>query len=533
MRQWLRLLLLGCCVGTSTLAAQTPGDRGSFVMRVGADTVVIERFSHGGDTLRGSIQVKGQPRQDYTAVIGPDFGVRTLALDVFASEMAGAAPTRHVVVTMRDDSAIVAVGGGVQRFATAHGALPLVNNSFALMELFTRRARASGGSTDIPAWTLSGGTTLRVGLRAVGADSMALTIGGSDERLRVDAQGRILGGAIPSQRLEVLRGDDSPSAAAIGRLAAPVIPALPAGISERPVTVPGPVPLPGILTLPVGKGPFPGVVLVHGSGAGDRDETLGGNKPFRDLAWGLAQRGIAVLRYDKRAHVAPGWYLGRTFTVFDETIDDAVSALALLRQQPEVDARRTVVAGHSLGGMLAPRIAVTDGKLAGVVIMEGATRIKLVDQMERQYGYIRTVLATKADSDQLDLQLNQLKPLFARVRALTPADSADRQLLLGATAKYYLDLNQYDPAVTARTVKAPILVVQGGRDYQVPPEQLDDWLKVVGKRAGLVVKRYPALNHLMIAGSGQPRPAEYATAGHVDAQLIADMAAWVRALKAR
>jgi len=84
---------------------------------------------------------------------------------------------------------------------------------------------------------------------------------------------------------------------------------------------------------PEGKGPFPAVVLVHGSGPQDRDETIGPNKPFRDLAWGLASQGIAVLRYDKRTKVHGAMMAGAVeqFTVKEETIDDALAAVALLR----------------------------------------------------------------------------------------------------------------------------------------------------------------------------------------------------------
>src|SRR5262245_59059744 len=127
---------------------------------------------------------------------------------------------------------------------------------------------------------------------------------------------------------------------------------LPPGLTEREVTVPGPVPLPGTLTLPAGKGPFPALIIVNGSGAGDRDLTMGPQpplsliKPYRDLAWGLAQQGVAVLRYDKRTRVAPMWYMGKTFTVWDETVQDALAALTLLRQQPEVNAARTYLIGH-------------------------------------------------------------------------------------------------------------------------------------------------------------------------------------------
>jgi uncharacterized protein len=306
---------------------------------------------------------------------------------------------------------------------------------------------------------------------------------------------------------------------------------LPAGLTERPITVPGPVPLPGTLTVPAGKGPFPGLIIVHGSGGGDRDLTLGTTppqsliKPYRDLAWGLAQRGVVVLRYDKRTRVQPMWFAGKTFTVFDETVDDAVSALALLWQQPEVQPGRTFLIGHSLGGMVAPRIALADGKLAGIILLAGATRAGVVEQVERQLAYIQSV--SGADSGAVKAQRAQLAPLLDKIRTLTPADSANPQILLGAPARYYLDLASYDPARAMREVKAPLLVLQGLRDYQVTPAQLDDWLSVLGPRGSLVVKRYEGLNHLFLRGQGPASPADYNHAGNVAPQVIADIAEWI------
>jgi dienelactone hydrolase len=311
-------------------------------------------------------------------------------------------------------------------------------------------------------------------------------------------------------------------------------PTPPAGVTEREITVPGPVPLPGTLTVPAGKGPFPVVVLVHGSGAGDRDLTMGAGaeqvKPYRDIAWGLAARGVAVLRYDKRAKVKPFWYFGRAFTVKDETIDDAVAALQLARQQPELDPTRSFFIGHSLGGMLAPRIALADGHVAGVIIMAGATREKLQDAMPRQIEYM--ISLGGADTAALRAQLVQLEPYLKAVRQVKPADSAKTQPLIGAPAAYYLDMNAYDPAATMRQVTGPVLVLQGMRDYQVTPEGLEDWLKAVGPRKEMTVKRYAALNHLFIAGEGAPNPSEYAKGGHVSAEMIGDVAKWIKERKA-
>ncbi|HLB53589.1 MAG TPA: alpha/beta fold hydrolase [Gemmatimonadales bacterium] len=306
---------------------------------------------------------------------------------------------------------------------------------------------------------------------------------------------------------------------------------LPAGLTDREIVVPGPVPLPGTLTLPAGKGPFPGLIIVHGSGGGDRDLTLGPMppqseiKPYRDLAWGLAQQGIVVLRYDKRTRVQPMWFANKTFTVFDESVDDAVSALALLRQQPEVRPERTFMIGHSLGGMVAPRIAQKDGKLAGIVLLAGATRASLVDQIERQLAYIQSV--SGPDSAAVKAQRTQLAPLLEKIRALTPADSANPQILLGAPASYFLDLAGYDPGRAMRDVPVPLLVCQGLRDYQVTSDQLDDWLAALGPRSNLTVKRYEGLNHLFLRGEGPPSPADYRQPGHVDPQVIADLAAWI------
>ena len=134
--------------------------------------------------------------------------------------------------------------------------------------------------------------------------------------------------------------------------------------------------LPGTLSVPVGDGPFPAVLLVPGSGPNDRDETIGPNKPFRDLAWGLATQGFVVLRYDKRTKVYPEKMreLVSTLTVKEEVIDDALDAVSLLRSIPEVNPQRIVVLGHSLGGYLLPRIGAADRGIAGLIVLAGLCR---------------------------------------------------------------------------------------------------------------------------------------------------------------
>jgi dienelactone hydrolase len=175
--------------------------------------------------------------------------------------------------------------------------------------------------------------------------------------------------------------------------------AKPSAFHEQSVTVTtGSWQLPGTLTEPNGAGPFPAVVLVQGSGPHDEDETIGSNKPFKDLAWGLASHGIAVLRYEKRTHKYATQIAKdlANFTVKEEVTDDARSAVALLATQPEVDKKRIYVLGHSLGGMLVPRIAEGDEQIAGIIIMAGSTR-QLGQIVVDQIKYLSTLSGPVGD----------------------------------------------------------------------------------------------------------------------------------------
>lgn len=299
-------------------------------------------------------------------------------------------------------------------------------------------------------------------------------------------------------------------------------------VTSVDVTIPGPVPLPATLTLPTGGGKFAAVVIVHGSGPGDRHGTLGPNAPYDDLARGLALRGIAVLSYEKRTRVKPLSFLGRPFTVRDEVIDDAIAAIGLLRSRPEINGDRVVLLGHSLGGFLAPRIAREDPQLAGVILWAGAFREQVPELMVRQLDYIASVAG--ADSSRVRAQRDQVGIMTRQIEGLTPADSASIAVVMGAPPAYWLDLRSYDPVATLRELAVPVLIQQGGMDYQVTYPMLDGFLNELGPREGLTVQRYDSLNHLFIASEGTPRPAMYSVPGKVSDEVIAAIAAWVEAL---
>lgn len=335
-----------------------------------------------------------------------------------------------------------------------------------------------------------------------------------DLEVAFDASGRIAGFfVVPAEQADQLPSVD-PGPPPYARQDA---------FREREVTVgSGEWAVPGTLTTPVGQGPFPAVVLVHGSGPNDRDETVGGAKPFCDLAWGLASRGVAVLRYEKRTrqHAAKLASVAG-FTVQQETIDDALAAAALLRQTAGIDAGRVYVLGHSLGAMLVPRIGQQDPRIAGFVVMAGAAR-PLDDLILEQVTYIAALDGVVSDEEKR--QIAGLREQVAKVKALQPGAAGT---VLGAPASYWLDLRGYVPPEAARALQQPLLILQGERDYQVTMDNFEAWRKALAGRPNVTFKSYPGLNHLFIAGEGKSSPAEYQRPGHVAEAVVADIAAWI------
>jgi dienelactone hydrolase len=333
--------------------------------------------------------------------------------------------------------------------------------------------------------------------------------------------------------------------------------AQPSSFTEQPLNlVNGTFELPGTLTLPNGNGPFPAVVLLQDSGAHDGDETIGANKPLKDLAWGLASHGIAVYRYMKRtakygekSNADPA-----KLTVDDEVISDAKVAVGMLAKQPKVDASRIYIVGQGLGGYLAPRIATGDAQIAGIVALGANTR-PLEKDLLAAVQYI-----AKEDAEQAAAAANKptlapnpagdaapkpaAQPNAADEKAVALAEESAKQIesptlkpgdtvtVLRGTmaASYWLDLRDYNPVQTAEKLRIPMLILQGGRDFQVTSDgDFSAWQSAFAKRSNATLKLYPDLDHLFMFGTGPSLPAEYTKPGHVDAQVITDIAAWISA----
>jgi dienelactone hydrolase len=285
--------------------------------------------------------------------------------------------------------------------------------------------------------------------------------------------------------------------------------------------------LPATLSLPKGDGPFPGVVMVQGSGPHDRDETIGPNKPLRDIAWGLASQGVAVLRYEKRTReYGVKMIAQKNLTPKEEVVDDALAAAALLRKTKGIDAKRVFVLGHSLGATMAPRIGAEDSDLAGLILLAGTTR-KLEDVIVDQYTYLFSLDGPLTDKQKEDLE--KIKKQVARVKdpKLSPDTPAD-ELPLKVPAPYWLALRDYEPAETAAKLKRPMLILQGERDYQVTMADFEGWKKALRLKSGVRLKSYAKLNHLFMEGEGKSTPKEYDNAGHVAVEVVDDIAEWVK-----
>jgi dienelactone hydrolase len=291
-----------------------------------------------------------------------------------------------------------------------------------------------------------------------------------------------------------------------------------------------PLAVPGTLSVPVGAGPWPSVVVLPGSGPTDRDSSIGPNKPLKDLAWGLASRGVAVLRFDKVTHAHPAEVVAdRNFTALDEYRAATVAAVAQLRATEGIDPARIVLLGHSLGGTVAPRIAAGLPGLAGLVLFAAGAE-PLYWAAIRQVRHIAELDPATA---------GQAEPVLATMteqarRADDPALTADApaaSLPFGQPAPYWLDLRDHDPVEAAAALDLPMLVVNGGRDYQVTiADDLARWRAGLAGRAAVTFREYPADNHLFFPGDEPSAPAEYQRLQHVDGAVVADVADWVSSL---
>ena len=285
----------------------------------------------------------------------------------------------------------------------------------------------------------------------------------------------------------------------------------------------------GLLTLPEGEGPFPAVVMVHGSGPSDMDESAYACAPFRDIAHGLARLGVASIRYDKYTYAHPENCLGADFTVDDEYTRDALDAAALLMEDARI--ADLYLLGHSQGAMLAPRIMAEVGeRLRGGVLLAGSP----LPMWEIQYHQNLDVLKTLS-GEALAQSEALVEAEVAKAAALAdmPAEELQKQTFFGINAYYQADEMSVDAAQTAVDLDLPLFIAQGEKDWQVrPADGVEAWQAKLPQDFDAVYKLYPDMTHMLFDLQGTPTgtAADYMAAdARVSEALIEDIAAWIAA----
>jgi hypothetical protein len=296
---------------------------------------------------------------------------------------------------------------------------------------------------------------------------------------------------------------------------------------ELALPVPSLGELPGILTIPKGDGPFPAVVLLQGSGPSDKDESVGNLKPFRDLAEGLAEKGIAVYRFDKRSYVyGAKLATDKQITLVDEYLEDAVNAVQLLAQQDRIDPNRIYVLGHSLGGNAIPAVAreleKAPVKANGFIMMAASPR-PLDVLMREQYDFLYSLMPEitaeqQAEKDAIFAELDKLRDLDS----LTEDDT-----VAGVYSAYWKWLADYDILQAAEEITQPVLLLQGEEDYQVTMEDFGIWKGAFDGKQNRQMISYPGLTHTFTPGQKTEGAAVYSRSDKMEARVIQDIADFI------
>ncbi|MFA9556330.1 alpha/beta fold hydrolase [Evansella sp. AB-rgal1] len=288
----------------------------------------------------------------------------------------------------------------------------------------------------------------------------------------------------------------------------------------------------GTLTLPenLEEGSVPAVVLVQGSGPSNRDEAVYGYRPFRDIAWGLAEQGIAVLRYDKRTYTYRNEMAQQeTITVKEETVDDAILAAELLKGDTRIDADNVYIVGHSLGGMLAPRIDAEGGDFAGIVVLGGSARPLWEIIYDQNLHFLATEDFDEAAEHEY-LQMLEIEREKAERMSKFTEEDAKAETIFGLPAFYFLEMDSFPTRDVLEDFEKPIFILHGEDDFQVTMEQdFPLWKELLGENEWALIQSYEGLNHFFISYEGPHKGTinEYDYPNIVDRNVISDIGQWI------
>ena len=503
-------------------SAQGNTVQSAFIIIQGSDTLAVERVVRTGGSVQGDLTARASPRLAYLATITEGINVPLLTFQMYGvGAPADALPLQTGSMRIGSDTAVIEVGAGgaMQRVATPIQGkpLPLINLSMGLLELAIARAKAAPAPYSGQMFLLAGkGVPVGVTVEFIGADSAIATVANVIHRFGIDRDGTIQGGQIPSQKISITRVTGAAAAKiSFGRTDYGAPSGAPYTADEVTVRTAAGHSLSGTLTIPKGaNGRLPAVITITGSGQEDRDEFIPlvpNYRPFRQLADTLGRRGIAVLRLDDRGINGSGGDV-RNATSADFA-NDIRAGIEFLRARADIDPARIALFGHSEGGMIGPMVAATDSKLAGVVIFAGPayTGRRILDfQLRNLVMGDSAIPAAKKDS-----------AVKAQVAAWDATSGK------APWVKFFLD---YDPLIALKKVKSPVLILQGGTDQQVTPEQapiIERTLKAAGNK-DVTLRVFPNRNHLFLADSvGFPGGYTKLKDGHIGADIMGPLTEWL------
>ena len=275
--------------------------------------------------------------------------------------------------------------------------------------------------------------------------------------------------------------------------------------------------------------PLPVVILLQDSGTNDRDETIYGlNKPLKDIAEGLANMGIASLRYDKRTYT-----YGHSFnkeeiinmSIDKEFTEDLSSAIDYLSSRNEFDKSNIYVLGHGISGYILPYIYDKELNVKGGISLAGTIASSFEDFLKSQYNYLANYDGKVSEDEQA--VLDEFNKGYELVKKMKSGETIKNDLILGIGQDYWNFFNNYNGIEQWKLINKPTLVLQGERDYELSIDNFNFYKKALESNETFTFKTYKKLSHIFMKGNKKPSPDDYKTQKTVDKKVIEDIGNWI------